>query len=233
MSVSPLEGKWLGGPHNTTITITVSPGGEVSGLWRCPSGAIGEFVGKAHRSSGARCLWVDPDLPGAAARSVDQQLDIQLDVSGNAWTATASTGTGGGSHTWTASRIVPRQRRPGERLSTAGVCKDRDIFERLTRSKSGSTMDTMVSAAAANRGRNAPPGRARVDVCVRVCAFMWVCVPVLGIPQRETNLGESMKSKGGSFRNGLLLEMPPLCLSDPFEDPAGESPCVCACARGS
>jgi hypothetical protein len=148
MNAPSLAGKWIGGPHNTTITIEVSSGSEVTGTYRCPSGGIGEFSGKLHRGTMARCLWTDPDVPGAGSRSVNQLLEIQLDPSGNGWTATSTLGSGGSGGRWTAKRVVPRQRRPGERLSTAGICKNKEIFERLTQSKSTAQLDLEVGRVA-------------------------------------------------------------------------------------
>ena len=136
-------GKWLGGPHNSVIIIDIAQGNEVTGSYRCPSGAFAEFSGKLHRATHARCLWVDPDVAGAATRNVDQILELQLDPSGDSLSGTATTATGG-SHSWSAKRVKPKARQPGEKLSTSGVCVNRDIFERLTRPKSAQSLDSEV-----------------------------------------------------------------------------------------
>lgn len=144
MSAHPLEGKWLGGPHNSIITIVVRSLVEIDGSYKCPSGGIGEFTGKIIRGTCARCLWVDPEVSGAQKRSIEQVLEIQLDISGDSWTGTART-AGGGVSTWKATRVKPKQRQRGEKLSTEGVFKNKDIFKRLTESKSDRNLvETLV-----------------------------------------------------------------------------------------
>lgn len=136
------EGKWLGGPHQSLITITLLTSNDISGTYRCPGGGFGEFSGKAVRGTSARCLWSDPDIPGAQERKVDQVLEMRLDMSGNSWTAVAKV-AGGDELTWKASRLK-KSRPAGQRLSTGGVFKDKDIFERLTRPKSADHRDSEV-----------------------------------------------------------------------------------------
>jgi hypothetical protein len=157
MKRAALAGRWQGGPHNTVIEIRVVAGSEVQGSYRCPKGGRGEFSGRVHRHTMMRGFWVDPEVDGAAARSEKQTLDIRLDGSGDAWNATAVTAEGV-SLAWTATRVKASVRGAGEPLSAQAWCKNKEVFERLTRPKQ---VDKWVSEVRTGRARGDCPYRMR------------------------------------------------------------------------
>ena len=128
-----LAGKWRGGPHNTTITITVSPAGEVYGCYACPSGALGEFLGRLSRGL-VKGTWTDAVLAGSSKRSELQKIELTLGGSGEEATLRASgTTVEGAPVQWTATRIAAKLKNGDE--ARRPVYRNKEVFERLTKPK--------------------------------------------------------------------------------------------------
>jgi hypothetical protein len=76
----------------------------------------------------------------------------------------------------------------------------------------------------------AGPGGWAGCVCVASSGGLTTTRVAADFLQRTKNLETSLKSQA-SFKNGMLSEMPPLCVSDPFVDPIGSlRRCCCCCS---